>query len=360
MTTDQPATSPVSMLPSFSTLEPRIWFQRAEIAFRLRNITDSTTKADHVLSAIPDAVFSRISTWLDHQPETLTYETVKTFLLKQFTLNTSQRAQKLLAFPQLTLGDRSAHAVWHEMQSLATLPEKDANGNYKEVDIMRELFIRTLPTAIRAALYDYDNLTMDQLVKRSDALLEAANAANAQNASIHTSRADISTVRTKPKLFKRVLPMILDSGLCTYHERFHNDARKCIEGCRLHPIRAPKSQQGSFTAQPTSLPTIQNADICQVTQSNSFHTISNNEVPKVFNAVHHHTPYSRHKEGKQHKAKTIGKQVSSKSRRLPTVKLNLARKTRRYSDANTHLQGELCSHDHTSNFMFNERCAHVT
>lgn len=54
-------------LPTFSVSESLIWFRRAEAQFRLRQITNSITKADHVVQALPDEVFTRLSSWFADQ-----------------------------------------------------------------------------------------------------------------------------------------------------------------------------------------------------------------------------------------------------------------------------------------------------
>ena len=111
-------------LPQFSTQEPVTWFRRAEIQFRLRKITDPRTKADYGLESVPDSVFVQIAAWLDQQQDEVLYDDLRKYLLEEFTLSASARAQKLLSFPQQLLGDRTAHSIWNEMQSLARLPER--------------------------------------------------------------------------------------------------------------------------------------------------------------------------------------------------------------------------------------------
>ena len=70
----------------------------------------------------------------------------------------------------------------NEMQSLARLPKKDTTtSNYKQVDLMRDLWLQTLLSPIRAALHDSTSLEMSVLMKIADDLLNAAKAAQSQN-----------------------------------------------------------------------------------------------------------------------------------------------------------------------------------
>jgi len=229
-------------LPQFSTQEPLSWFRRAETTFRLRNITDSCTQADYVLEAIPDGIFADVAAWLDDQPDQILYASIKAFLLKEYTLNASARAQRLLQFPQKPLGDRTAHAVWNEMQAIARLPETDPEtGLHRKVDLMRELWLQTLPPPVRAALTDADTLPMKDLVQKADDLINATRAAQKPPAATFAclDDTDINAVHQrqtsrpsrpgpKPVFRGRLLP----SGFCTYHTKFEDAARNCIPGCQ--------------------------------------------------------------------------------------------------------------------------------
>ena len=241
-------------LPQFSTQETVTWFRRAEIQFRLRKITDPRTKADYVLESGPDSVFVQIAAWLDQQQDEVLYDDLRKYLLEEFTLSPSARAQKLLSFPQQSLGDRTAHSIWNEMQSLARLPEKDpTTGNYKQVDLMRELWLQTLPSPVRAALHDSTSLEMSVLVKKADDLLNAAKAAQSQNLQSGITSAEPGAVyaiertaaapgqQTRQQMQDRqnrrrsgttFRAVILESGICSYHSRFGDKARNYIPGCK--------------------------------------------------------------------------------------------------------------------------------
>ena len=108
MTTDTVNAAAVR-LPQFSPNQPLTCFRRAERHFKLKGITNSITKADYALEAVPEAVFQTISPWLDTQLEDITYETLKTTLLKEFSPPASVRASRLLDLPRQPIGDRTQH-----------------------------------------------------------------------------------------------------------------------------------------------------------------------------------------------------------------------------------------------------------
>ena len=233
-------------LSPFCSKEATSWFRRAEVQFRLRKVTDPRTKADYVLEAIPEELFPRIAAWLDNQDKDIVYEDLKTYLLQEFTLSVSARAQRLLNLPQTPLGDTTAHAAWNEMQALATLPGLDPTTNKpRRVDLLRELWLQRLPSSVRAALYEADDSPMEDLIKKADNLINAARASRIPDAvcsaiveDLPNTNAAKSTVRKWPPNNQARDRKPGASGqhqpheLCYYHYRFGAGARKCIPGCQ--------------------------------------------------------------------------------------------------------------------------------
>lgn len=239
-------------LSPFSTQEPISWFRRAEIQFRLRKITDPRTQADYVLEAIPESVFPQVSAWLDQQSDDIAYTDIKAHLLKEYTLTVSARAQRLLAIPQQPLGDRTASNVWNEMQSLARLPGTDATtGKAPQIDLMRELWLQSIPSSVRAALHDSDDLPMADLIKKADDLITSTRASQKptpvcfteprptdEDSDVHAVHRQSSGGRQPPPDKKgqgrHTGPRghLLASGICSYHDRYGDAARNCLTGCQ--------------------------------------------------------------------------------------------------------------------------------
>ena len=77
---------------------------------------------------------------MDNQNKDIEYDALKSYLLQEFMLTVSTRAQKLLNLPRTPLGDTMARAAWNEMQALSTLPHFDpATNKPRRVDLLREL-----------------------------------------------------------------------------------------------------------------------------------------------------------------------------------------------------------------------------
>jgi len=230
-------------LPPFATMEAIAWFRRAEVQFRQRKVTDPCTRADYVLEALPEAVFADVSAWLEQQQEEdIVYESLKSHLLQRYCLTNSSRAQKILAMPQQPLGDRTAVQLWNELQSLSKLPDS-SDGKPRQIDLMREVFLLSLPSSIRAHLYDADDLPMDELVQKANNLIAAAKASGFHTiAGIeHTedSDADVNAAYHRPQGRHQSAGgpaqrrgRLSTSGYFTYHARFGDAARNCLPGCR--------------------------------------------------------------------------------------------------------------------------------
>ena len=264
------ANAVATRLPEFAQHEPLTWFRRAETRFRLRGIKQATTRADYVLEALPETIFRRIGPWLDQQPDEIPYDDLKKHLLKEFSPTTSERARRLLLMPSQPIGDRKPSQLWDEICMLSRLPETDEDSKNKEVDLKKEIWLQTLPSCVRVLLHNTDEKSMDDLSTLADEIMMS------QNAACHdTSRClppdvmyvrrtpdvrpvrrtpDVTPVRRTPDVMPRpaettddVVPVqranwyanhnqfhatLESNGLCSYHNKFGNRARKCISGCR--------------------------------------------------------------------------------------------------------------------------------
>ena len=139
-------------LPDFSSQEALTWFRRVETKFRIRGITQPTTKADYVLEALPEEIFRRIGPWLDQQSDEIPYQDLKKHLLKEFSPTTSERARRLLRMPSQPIGDRKPSQLWNEICTLSRLPEVDeVTKQHKEVDLKKEFGCRVYLVAIESS-----------------------------------------------------------------------------------------------------------------------------------------------------------------------------------------------------------------
>ena len=268
------ANAVATRLPEFLQHEPLTWFRRAETRFRLRGIKQATTKADYVLEALPETIFRRIGPWLDQQPDESPYDDLKKHLLREFSPTTSERARRLLLMPSQPIGDRKPSQLWDEVCMLSGLPEIDEDSKkHKEIDLKKEIWLQTLPSCIRVLMHNTDEMSMDDLSTLADEIMMSQNAARHDTSRCLPS--DVMPVRRTPDVmparrtpdvmparrtpdampFQRAAETNTDdvtpvqranwyanhnqfhatlesNGLCSYHNKFGNRAKKCITDCR--------------------------------------------------------------------------------------------------------------------------------
>ena len=279
------ANAVATRLPEFSQHEPLTWFCRAETRFRLRGIKQAITRADYVLEALPETIFRRIGPWLDQQPDEIPYDNLKKYLLKEFSPTTSERARRLLLMPSQPIGDRKPSQLWDEICMLSRLPETDEDSKNKEVDLNKEIWLQTLPSCVRVLLHNTDEKSTDDLSTLADEIMMSQNVACHDTSRrltpgvMHVRRTpDVMHVPRTPDVTPaRRTPVVMpvrrtpdatpalrpaetntddvapdqranwyanhnqfhatleSNGLCSYHNKFGNRARKCISGCRWVP-----------------------------------------------------------------------------------------------------------------------------
>ena len=264
-------------LPVFTSCDPFTWFVRIEAQFRSKNILRSQTKSDYVLQALPESVCTRIAAFLRKNPTDIDYDDLKSEILKKYSLTSSERVQKVLEIICQPLGDRTPSGAWDEISTLLKLPETDAFGDLKEIDLQRELWLLHLPEPVRAGLYDSASLTIDELLKKADDLQISHRAAIRRSkndtpfiASILSkclrhkheeprsdndidfqspSRATAATVarrpfsnrpnqrdasyryRAEPRNDRQRHGYLTPSGYCNYHAKWGDKAFSCVPGC---------------------------------------------------------------------------------------------------------------------------------
>lgn len=234
-------------LPPLSLKNPSVWFRRAEAKFRLSGIKSGVTMADHTLSAMSEDTIDLIQAWLAEQPDHLQYEDLKDYILKRFSLPASERAQRVLALAKQPLGDSTARERWEEMQSLLILPP-NKDGNKVTVSLEREVFLQSLPDAVRQALPDAHAMPLDDLINQADKLLTAHKATGSRTPAFEVSATndDDTEIFSAGHAPRRRTHKREDSNaantrltLCFYHARYGDAARKCQAPC----AKAPKNGQ---------------------------------------------------------------------------------------------------------------------
>ena len=262
-TTEPPTVVANFRLPAFSTIDSTIWFKRAEVQFRIKKITSSTSQADHVLAAIPDALFPQISKWMDSKGSSaIQYEDLKKYLLKKFSLTPEQRVKSIFELYRRPLGDQRPSDALDQLRALARLPN-DSSDTPRTIDLLVALWLTRLPESVRAAITDFTALSDDEIALKADQHFDAQDASATSSlaasanppadtlddtppeaiaiASSSTPRRPRPSTQPSNKAPTPARKADFTSSLCFYHAKFGPKAKKCQAPCAW-----PSSSQPSI------------------------------------------------------------------------------------------------------------------
>lgn len=148
------------------------WFRRAETQFLLKGVSNPTSQAAHVLAAIPDKLFPRISEWLKTKGDAaVEYYALKTYLLKHFTPSPAARLSLLFQLLQQHLGHQKPSDAPLEIKAQARLPSA-TEGTSRHLDLPRALRFLCLLESIRATIPNAEEIVEDNLQQQADRLLD--------------------------------------------------------------------------------------------------------------------------------------------------------------------------------------------
>jgi len=144
--------------PAFMETAVNGWFPIMEAQFSLRNVTVSSTKFYHILSALPAEIVSKL-------PATVitskSYETIKEAILSMYERTKPEMLDKLMATTSIS-GRPSIY-----LQEMSTLADRIGASE----DIVRHKFLQALPASISPVLASQKEIPLAQLGKLADELL---------------------------------------------------------------------------------------------------------------------------------------------------------------------------------------------
>ena len=210
-------------LPTLWTANISSWFSQAEAQFGLRGINQDQTKYWHVVAALDSATATRAASILDDPPNDDKYQTLKRFLLDAYGLSEQQRAQQLLSITDL--GDRKPTEL---LDTMLRLHGKHDSQCY----LFRELFLRALPPVVRQGIATSVQKDMRALAAEADCVLAACSSPCLSAAFTPAGTADdVDLYPVTGRRDVRGNPRGHGDGLCFFHHRFGDAARRCRPPC---------------------------------------------------------------------------------------------------------------------------------
>ena len=233
-------------LPPFWPADPQIWFAQVEAQFTTRGITVQKTKFDYIVASLAPEFATEVRDLILSPPTDHPYDTLKEQLIKRTAASEQRRLQQL--FNAEELGDRKPSQLLRRMQQLLGDKANTTDGAF-----MRELFLQRLPSNVRMVLASTpDAGSLDELAQLADKIAEVATPSIS---SVNTStefehlRQEVSELKLLIQTLKQPnrrsrgrSPSPAPQGLCWYHAKFGDSARKCKPPCAKSSENAQASR----------------------------------------------------------------------------------------------------------------------
>ncbi|GFU96118.1 retrovirus-related Pol polyprotein from transposon 297 [Trichonephila clavipes] len=245
-------------LPPFWKSNVRLWIAQCDHAFTFSGISSDDTKYSALVANLDAETLSYVSDIVLSPPNSDKYHTLSQRLITQFSdSETQKKIKKLLT--DLQLGDEKPSHLLRKMKELS-------NGQLQD-DFLQSLWLQRMPphiqTVLSASSEPLDKLaiiadkvsevvgassticaattvpppsqssscsaqpTMDSLVRQIQELsLQVAKLTRERNSSRHQRySSDLRRSHSRSRSVNR------GSGICYYHRRYKEQARKCVSPC---------------------------------------------------------------------------------------------------------------------------------
>lgn len=250
-----------AQLPNFWADKPKCWFAQAEAQFAIAGITQDDTKYGYVISMLDTRIVDEVEDIISNPPDKDKYKNLKTELISRLSTSKEYKVRQLLSEEQL--GDRKPSAFLRHLRSLA-------GTNIGDEGILRELWMRRLPTEVQRILIAQKDLPLEKVAEIADAIVDSPVGLSSR---VHAAAAGSSNfsdlsrfARTLDELSKKVDVLYKDrqrsrsksrSGpnqsrsssradgkpkICWYHKKFQLKASKCISPCEWKPENSKSKQ----------------------------------------------------------------------------------------------------------------------
>ncbi|GFS77053.1 transposon Tf2-8 polyprotein [Trichonephila clavipes] len=244
-------------LPPFWKSNVRLWIAQCDHAFTFSGISSDDTKYSALVANLDAETLSYVSDIVLSPPNSDKYHTLSQRLITQFSDSETQKIKKLLT--DLQLGDEKSSHLLRKMKELS-------NGQLQD-DFLQSLWLQRMPphiqTVLSASSEPLNKLaiiadkvsevvgsssticaattvpppfqssscsvqpTMDSLVRQIQELsLQVAELTRERNSSRHQRYSS-----DRRRSHSRSRSVNRGSGICYYHRRYKEQARKCVSPC---------------------------------------------------------------------------------------------------------------------------------
>ncbi|GFT12121.1 transposon Tf2-9 polyprotein [Trichonephila clavipes] len=319
-------------IPPFNFNDPQLWFSTCERTFALgvpKAITDTFTKFNYIVSNLPPEAAAIVRDLIITPDETDPYGAIKAQLIQRTGESSQQEIRKLLTGEEL--GDRKPSEL------LRTMNRRAASHNVPE-ELMLELFLQQLPTAVQTILASITPITVEKAAEVADRILEVSTPTVSLSTNAIASSSENRILQEIERLHKRIDDLTMKErrtperrnssrprnrsrnrsfsrsreSCCWYHKKFQERAKKCIPPCSYK-----EKNESSEDVLPVS----------EKRKGNSIQQLSaaNTSPINVYEIVKPPSFSQEVKHNIKHFIETSGPPVFAKARRLAPDRLKIAK-----------------------------------
>lgn len=250
-------------LPPFVPSDPELWFSMVERSFYAAKVMTDSTKFGYVLGVLDPKYATEVRDIIVNPPDRDAYQTLKTELIKRLSATQDQNTKRLLEREEI--GDRKPSQFLRHLRNLG--------GTVVSENVIRTLWMSRLPTETQAILATQKGATLDTVADLADAIADARPhgppqvaemtkqsqeallnlklaqlTVNLREDILSTIQQEIAALNYAPRDDRagrkgsraRSLPRSrsssrvrtpAQSGICYYHWRFGDNAKKCEPPC---------------------------------------------------------------------------------------------------------------------------------
>lgn len=260
-------------LPPFHKMNPTLWFAHAEAVFYTSKVTSQVMKYQATMANLSMEVLEQVADLVEQTNTSTPYDDLKARLIQVYGESQTRRIQRLLQDTQL--GNQKPSQLLRVMLQQA--------GTIVSKEMVRTLWLRNLPSRMQAILTATGQADLEKLAEIADKIAEidspneafAINhppqvqptpqpspvASSAQSSidllvsEMRSLRAEVAEIRQAQKSLGDELqsrknyrgrnrsrppgrPRSRSSsrgGVCYYHQRFKDNAQKCLQPCSYKP-----------------------------------------------------------------------------------------------------------------------------
>eukprot|EP00095_Tigriopus_kingsejongensis_P003952 maker-scaffold79_size400133-snap-gene-1.10 protein:Tk03952 transcript:maker-scaffold79_size400133-snap-gene-1.10-mRNA-1 annotation:"PREDICTED: uncharacterized protein LOC101738874" len=200
-------------LPTFASESPERWLFIAESKFRLRKISNSLTKHDHVLAALPPEILGSVHLSDVSLTAGEPYEDLKKTLLSRFLPKPLERLSALLDYR-----NSDTKVLVHTLSNLLASADMI---DLKEL-LIKEIAIRSLPASLQGSARTFGREPLEEFTERVN-VLSTSSPSVAMLDSLDPEVSALHGRQHPNRQWKR------KTKLCYYHEKFGAKAHRCCD-----------------------------------------------------------------------------------------------------------------------------------